>query len=184
MARVAPRIVLSPRQEGILEKQVRAHKTGQQVSVRMQIILEAAKGLQNIEIAAKLGVNEQRVRRWRKRWYASSKELSEAEEQGAMERDLTERINRVLSDEYRSGTPPKFTAEQMTLLIALACEKPEDSGYPVTHWTPKELAAEAQKRAIVESISIRHLDRFLKGGGFTAAQVPVLDDLQRQKGRP
>jgi len=49
-------------------------------------------------------------------------------------------------------------------IISLACEKPEDSGLPVSHWTPPELAREAAKRGIVESISPRQVDRFLKGG--------------------
>lgn len=46
---------------------------------------------------------------------------------------------------------------------------------PVSHWTP-ELAREAAKRGIVESISPRQVDRFL-GGGPTAAQEPVLVDV-------
>ena len=68
----------------------------------------------------------------------------------------------------------------MTQIVALAGEKPEESGYPVTHWTPKELRVQAIRRAIVLDISTRHLDRFLKGGGFAAAQVPLLDDLEGQ----
>jgi putative transposase len=162
MGRVAPKIVLSSRQEDILQKQVRAHQTGQQASIRMQIILEAAKGSQNIEIAELLRVDEQRVRRWRNRWVAISKQLEEAEQQDATDGDLTARIVKGVSDEYRSGTPPKFSPEQMTQIVALACENPEDSGYPVTHWTPKELVAEAIQREIVQGISVRHLDRFLK----------------------
>lgn len=162
MGRVAPKIVLSSRQEDILQKQVRAHQTGQQASIRMQIILEAAKGSPNIEVAELLRVDEQRVRRWRTRWVARSKQLEEAEQQNATDGDLTALIVKSVSDEYRSGTPPKFSPEQMTQIVALACEKPEDSGYPVTHWTPKELVTEAIQREIVPSISVRHLDRFLK----------------------
>ena len=70
-----------------------------------------------------------------------------------------------LADERRSGTPPKFTAEQLTRLIALACERPEASNIPVNRLTPAELAKEAVKRGIVESISPRHLDRIMKRGG-------------------
>ena len=33
------------------------------------------------------------------------------------------------------GGPTTFTPEQVTDLIALACEKPSDSGLPVSHWT-------------------------------------------------
>ena len=61
----------------------------------------------------------------------------------------------------RCGAPPKFTPEQITAIIALACEHPSQSGVPVSHWTPPELAREAIKRGIVESISPRQVDRFL-----------------------
>lgn len=45
--------------------------------------------------------------------------------------------------------------------MALACESPEDSGRPISHWTPRELADETIKRGIVKTISPRHLGRFL-----------------------
>ena len=64
-------------------------------------------------------------------------------------------------DDDRPGAPPKFTPEQMAGIIALACEPPADSGLPVSHWTPPELAREAIKRGLVESISPRQVDRFL-----------------------
>jgi transposase len=69
-----------------------------------------------------------------------------------------------LEDDGRSGTPSKFTAEQLTQIIAVACESPEESDRPVTHWTPSELADEVKQRGIVESISPRHVDRVLKRG--------------------
>jgi putative transposase len=71
-------------------------------------------------------------------------------------------IEERLQDWPRSGSPGKFSAEQLVQLIALACEAPQDSGYPVSHWTPQEIAAEASKRGIVESISPRPVGRFLK----------------------
>jgi putative transposase len=71
-------------------------------------------------------------------------------------------LGRLLSDAYRSGTPPKFSAEQVVQIIALACEAPLDSERPVSHWTPKEIAAEAMRRGIVKSISVQSVERFLK----------------------
>lgn len=44
--------------------------------------------------------------------------------------------------------------------MAIACEDLQASDYPVGHWTPKEVAAEAIKRGIVESISERQVGRF------------------------
>ncbi len=43
-----------------------------------------------------------------------------------------------------------------------ACEPPEKSGRPITHWTAKELADEAIKRGIVPSISVTQVGRYLR----------------------
>jgi hypothetical protein len=56
----------------------------------------------------------------------------------------------------------------------VACESPAASGRPVSHWTPRELAAEVIKRGIIDRISTRSVGRFLKRSGFKAASVPVL----------
>ena len=66
-----------------------------------------------------------------------------------------------MSDAFRSGTPGKFTAEQLTKVIAVACEPPELSRRPITHWTARELADEVVKRCIVEDISSRTVGRLL-----------------------
>ena len=104
------------------------------------------------------------ARRWRTRWSQHRDRLAEAEREGATDKDLAKLLLALLSDEPRPGTPPTFTAEQLTLIIAVACEPPEACGRPVTHWTPRELADEVIKRGIVETISPRHVDRLLKGG--------------------
>jgi len=90
--------------------------------------------------------------------------LNHAEQEGASEKDLAILMVKVLSDNYRSGTPSTFTAEQLTQIIAVSCEKLEDSELPLTHWTPSALATEVIQRGIVDSISVRHVDRVLKGG--------------------
>jgi hypothetical protein len=121
----------------------------------------SAAGRSNQEQGDKLGVDRQRVRRWRHRWAGARATLVAAEEEDATEQDLKQLILRVLGDNQRSGAPPKFTPEQVAGIIALACEPPAESGLPVSHWTPAELAREASKRGIVASISPRHVDRFL-----------------------
>ena len=88
--------------------------------------------------------------------------LLTAEAAGATDPDLEKLIISVLTDVTRSGAPPRFSAEQVAGIIALACELPADSGLPVSHWTPSELAREAANRGIVESISPRQVDRFLE----------------------
>jgi putative transposase len=81
---------------------------------------------------------------------------------GEKESALPRAIESLLGDSPRRGCPGKFTPEQVTLILAVACEPPEKSGRPVTHWTPRELAQEVQKRGVVQSISPRQVGRFLK----------------------
>lgn len=161
----AIKITVSDRQRAMLDKWSR-NKAGtvQRLFERCQIILGCAEGVSNSELARRLGVDRQRPRRWRRRWAENEARLAAAELEGVNDKDLATLLANILADAPRAGVKPKFTAEQLTQLIALACEPPEESGRPVTHWTPPELADEAAKRGIVESISPRHVDRLLKGG--------------------
>ena len=70
-------------------------------------------------------------------------------------------IESVPSDEPRSGRPPTFTAAQLTLIFAVACEAVEDFGRPVARWTQRAIIDEVVKRGIVESISTSHLSDLL-----------------------
>lgn len=159
-------VQLTARQRMVLEALTRATMTSQQLADRSRIILMSASGRPNLEQAAALGVDRQRVRRWRGRWADAEERLAVAEDEGATDKDLHAMIVGVLTDEERSGTQPKFSPEQVAAIIALACEPPADSGLPVSHWTPPELAREAANRGIVESISPRQVDRFLARRSF------------------
>ena len=66
------------------------------------------------------------------------------------------------ADEPRPGAPAKFTPEQVTQILAVACEPPEKSGRPITHWTAQELTDEVIKRGIVTSISPSQVSRYLR----------------------
>lgn len=161
----AVEIAVSERQRAILSKWVRKKaETSYRLIERCRIILLSADGVSNIGQARRLDVDRQRVRRWRTRWADAEERLTAAERKGANDDDLTGLIRCVLTDELRPGTPPTFSAEQLTRIISVACERPEESDRPVTHWTPRELADEVIKRGIVETISPRHIDRILKGG--------------------
>ena len=154
-------VEVTPKQRAVLEPVTRAKLAPQRLVERCHVILMSAAGRNNEDQADELGVDRQRVRRWRHRWAKASAALVAAEHEGATDKDLKKLILRVLGDDNRSGAPPKFTPEQVVSIIALACEPPADSGLPVSHWTPPELAREAIKRRIVESISPRQVDRFL-----------------------
>lgn len=77
-------------------------------------------------------------------------------------------------DEPRQGAPVKFTAEQVVQIIALACETPQACGLPISQWSAQELATQAVKRGIVETISSRSVERFLKRSRFKTSSEPVL----------
>jgi putative transposase len=146
--RPADPIVLSAVEREELDRLVRAHSTPQQVALRAQIILSAADGIANRESARRLAITVRTVRCWRQRW-DDEPELAVAER---------------LADAPRPGTPPSFTAEQICAIVALACEAPEASGVPITHWSQSALAREAMRRGLVETISHGSVGRFLNGG--------------------
>jgi putative transposase len=171
-------IALSARQKELLERICRRRTSPQQQVRRANIVLRAANGTRNREIAQALGFDRNTVRLWRGRWAEAASELAEVDKQ-AEEKELLAAIEEVLSDAYRSGTPPTFSAEQVVQIIALACEAPSETGRPVSHWTPKEIAAEAIRRGIVASISPQSVERFLKGSHAKAAPVPLLADEQQ-----
>ena len=114
------------------------------------------------------------MRDWRQRWQEGTQALEAAEAAGDADKVLLARIEALLADAPRSGSPGDFSAEQLAQIISVACESPEDGGRPVTHWTPRELAGEVIKRGIVPSISPRTVGRFLKGGRSQAASLDLL----------
>ena len=161
MAGKALVVRVSARQRAVLERIARARTVEQRLVERCRIVLGSAEGRTNLEQAAALGVDRQRVRRWRVRWAEAEAALSAAEAETPSEEELEARVVDVLSDDERSGAPAKFTPEQVVAIVALACESPSDSGLEISHWTPAELAREAVERGFVESISPRQVDRFL-----------------------
>jgi putative transposase len=154
-------IVLHERVRTILVGLSRSRSEDPRLIERATIVLNGVDGMSHVEQAKQLGIDRQRPRRWTKRWIEANARLTTAAESEAKRRDVEKLVFAALADERRPGTPPKFSGEQIALLIALACEKPP-ADLPVNRLTPAELAREAVKRGIVESISARHLDRILK----------------------
>lgn len=162
--------MLSDKQQTLLQQIVRRTTNSYRLVRRAQVILWAAEGVSNTEIAQRLQWSRNSVRLWRLRWQAATPSLTMAEAEGMSDLSLMQRLSDVLSDDFRSGTPARFSLEQIVEVVALACETtPPDCERPVSHWTPAELAAEAVKRGIVESISPRSVGRFLKRGHPTTA---------------
>ena len=152
----------------------REHTTSAQRLVkRAHIILEGLKGTSNSSIAQHLHIDYETVRRWRDRWHAAQSRLQAIEETGKRNL-LSQAIEVLLTDEQRPGAPATFTFEQFMQIMALACETPASADRPVSSWTPRELADEAVKRGIVERISPRTVERFLKGERIATASQAVL----------
>lgn len=66
---------------------------------------------------------------------------------------LKRAVMEVLRDAHRSGSPGKFSAQQIAEVISTACEAPRQTGRPIDTWTARELADEAVRRGIVSAIS-------------------------------
>ena len=159
--RFAQPVQVTTRQGALLAKLVRAATTPQRVVQRAQIVLGAADGLTNEQLVRRVGVTRPMVRKWRRRWAHAKAQLAAVEAQED-DRALQVRLVEVLSDAARSGRPPEFTPEQILEIVAIACEAPPESGRPISHWTPEELAREAIARGVVKDISRRTVGRFLR----------------------
>lgn len=137
----------SEEQESVFGKLINAHTTAQQLVIRLKIILMSVKGEHPTHIASELGVARSTVYRWIKRWLVGH------------ESEIP--VWEILSDDERPGAPCVFTPEQLCQLFAMACDKPELYGRPISHWTGMDLADELMKQKIITSISPRHVSRLL-----------------------
>jgi len=95
---------------------------------RARIILAYLEEPSAYVVARRIGVTQQTVIRCLKR----------AAELGVIE---------ALDDRPRAGRDPVITAEAKTWLVALACQKPKELGYPHELWTTRLLAAHARQHA-------------------------------------
>ena len=144
-------LTLNEKEQQDLKALVRRHNTPQQVAQRGRMILAAAAGQNNSQIARALGVSVDTVRSWRMRWI--DLQAVPLEEASVRER---------LEDVPRPGRPSQITAEQTCQIVALACEQPK--ARPISQWTGREIADEVMRRGILPQISPRHAARVLKRG--------------------
>ena len=146
-----------------LRKLVKRHMVGQHIALRGRIVLAADEGKNNTQIAKEQSTSLTTVRLWRQRWI---------DLQPIPMDDLS--IEERLQDLPRPGAPARITADQVCQITALACEEPEASERPISHWTGREIADEIIQRGIVDHISPRHAARLLKRGRSQAASDPLL----------
>jgi transposase len=157
----AARILITETQEQILIALRDARTSPKHLAQRAAMVLLGFQKLRNEQIAERVGVGRHQVGIWRRRWQDDWERLT-CLECGETRAALERGIVRTLSDAPRPGSPGKFTPEQIAQIFALACEPPENSGRPITHWTHVELADEAAKRGIVESISATRVGELLR----------------------
>jgi putative transposase len=189
----APAVLLTPQQLTILQQLVRSRSGPHYLALRARLILLAADGLSNVAISRQLALSLPTVRLWRNRWRAGTDRLLAHSIQYPDQASgpipptppptptLTELITKLLADIPRPGAPPTFSSEQLVQIVALACEDPQDSERPTSHWSPREVADEAVKRGIVQAISVRSVARFLKSGRSATPSEPLLVDPQARR---
>ena len=127
MANAKGTVVLTPAQRDALERLVWAYTSPQHIAQRARIVLMSAQGLKNVTQARQLGIDTQRVRRWRRRWVDEQPAIQAAEDAGGVDAYIDDLVYAVLCDDQTSGRKPIFTAEQVAQIIAVACEKPSEA---------------------------------------------------------
>lgn len=165
---------LSPTLRALLQRLCQRHTASQRLVRRAQLLLALADTPSVACVARQLHLTRTTVRLWRDRWRQAVPNLEQAEQDGTAESQLLAWLEVCLDDAARPGAPATFTPEQIVRIVALACEPPAQSGRPISHWTARELADEAQQRQIVPRISPRSVGLFLKGGRPPTPPQPVL----------
>jgi transposase len=112
-------VVLSAAERGRLESWTRRRTSAQALALRSRIVLLAAEGRNNTEIARELGVHRNVAGKWRSRF-------------------LEHRLDG-LTDEPRPGRPRMITDEQVEEVVIKTLETtPTDA----THWSTRSMARE------------------------------------------
>jgi transposase len=116
---IAAEVVLTDEERARLEAWARRPTSAQALAVRSRIVLSAAEGLGNTQVAQRLGLTRGTVSRWRARF-------------------VVDRVDGLL-DEPRPGRPRTVTDEQVEAVITTTLEStPRDA----THWSTRSMATE------------------------------------------
>src|SRR5437588_10357278 len=108
----AAKVILTEKQQAILDEFSRSRTESLFLSQRSTIILLAFAGLLNEEIAPQVGLERHQVGIWRSRWAEAFDRLVLVEcLEGTVA--LRKAIRELLADAARAGSPGKFTAEQL-----------------------------------------------------------------------
>jgi transposase len=135
VSRRAPAVVLSLEERATLQSWARARSQAQRLVQRAQVILMAAEGIENQEIAARLRISRPTVQLWRQRFLAL-------------------RAAGLEKDAPRPGRIPRITSSQVASLVEATLHgKPPNA----THWSTRTMAkAQGVSEATVRRIWQQH----------------------------
>ncbi len=167
----AAAVDLRPCQKTVLERIAKSRTARSDHRQRARLMLLFEQGFSNRRVGEQVGLTNRTVGCWRKRWLDNQDKLQAIETaKDVTPQGLMNGVKEVLSDLPRSGTRPKFSAEQVAKILTIACEEPEHSGLPLSHWTTlSALRREVIERGVAENISTSRLQVFLKSGRIKAA---------------
>ena len=114
MSGKAAKVTITQEQQTILRQITSSTTASRRLIQRAQVILLAFGGALNVAIASAVPLPRKQVGLWRQRWQRSFDALVAIEcreSQAALRRAIED----VLSDAPRSGSPGKFTAEEVRL---------------------------------------------------------------------
>jgi transposase len=117
--RIAPAITLSPEQRTVLESQARSRSLPVRVVERARIVLLAASGQQDLEIAARMAITPKKVSRWRKRFLALG-------------------VAGLLKDAHRPGRKTTIGTRLTKRVVTLTTRQQPANA---THWSTRTMAA-------------------------------------------
>src|SRR5918994_5335348 len=123
-----PPLAITDAERVELQRRVRAHTTPQRAAKRARIVLLAADGLPNRQIAPMVDMNQHTVAQWRRRFE-------------------TERLAG-LTDRQRPGRPLIYDHDQRLRIVATVTRQPPD---PASHWSHSQLAKELADMGISAS---------------------------------
>ncbi|MGH9100936.1 MAG: IS630 family transposase [Acidimicrobiales bacterium] len=134
-------VTLCSKDRSVLEERASSRTAPHAVVVRARIVLLAADGARNVDVAHKVGVCVDVASKWRKRFC----------QEGLVG----------LRDRPRPGRPRTFGSEVVAGIKALACEPPEQRDVPLSRWSSFELASQAVAEGMVDAISSSTVRRWL-----------------------
>jgi putative transposase len=111
-----------------------------------------------VEISQQLAVSTKMARYCRRRWNES-------------EGDHAPLLLDRLSNRERPDAPMKFSLFQQVDVLAMAYRRPEDYGIESSQWAARMLGDQAVKEGIIESISVRHVRRWLNEPDLKTHQI-------------